>query len=52
VRDFAWWDIGRINDYEALAQMPQEQVDQILQWTLPTAMPGDGCSSLENSEWL
>ncbi|HEY3423543.1 MAG TPA: nucleotidyltransferase family protein [Negativicutes bacterium] len=33
VRDFAWWDIGRINDYEALVQMPPEQVGQILRWT-------------------
>jgi len=30
VRDYAWWDIGRLNDYEALAHMPAQQAEVIL----------------------
>ena len=30
VRDYAWWDIGKLNDYDALAQMPPQQAKFIL----------------------
>lgn len=30
VQDFPWWDIGRMNDYEKLVQMPKEAALQIL----------------------
>ncbi|MDR3587986.1 MAG: nucleotidyltransferase family protein [Desulfosporosinus sp.] len=31
-RDFSWWDVGRINDYESLIQLPPDEVAQILPW--------------------
>lgn len=31
IADYAWWDIGKINDYEALVRMPAEQAAHILQ---------------------
>lgn len=39
VRDFAWWDIGKINEFEELAHMPMQEVSQILYWH-PVALPG------------
>jgi len=30
VQDYDWWDIGKINDYEALAHMPKRQAEHIL----------------------
>lgn len=39
VRDFAWWDIGRISDYEELARTPMQEAGQILYWH-PVALPG------------
>lgn len=30
VQDFAWWDIGRIVDYEKIAKMPKEEALRIL----------------------
>lgn len=31
-RDFSWWDVGRINDYEGLVQLSPVEAGQILQW--------------------
>jgi NDP-sugar pyrophosphorylase family protein len=30
IRDYDWWDIGRVNDYEAIAHMPPEQAIHML----------------------
>lgn len=30
IRDYAWWDIGKINDYEMIAQLPKEQAAPVL----------------------
>jgi NDP-sugar pyrophosphorylase family protein len=30
VRDYEWWDVGRLNDYEALVKMPAQQAAQVL----------------------
>lgn len=32
VRDYDWWDIGRINDYEAIANMTSYQAAHLLSW--------------------
>jgi mannose-1-phosphate guanylyltransferase len=32
VRDYDWWDIGKINDYETLARMPITKASRILCW--------------------
>ena len=32
VRNYDWWDIGKINDYEALARMPIAEASRILCW--------------------
>ncbi|SPF34432.1 Putative Mannose-1-phosphate guanyltransferase (fragment) [Candidatus Desulfosporosinus infrequens] len=31
-RDYAWWDVGRINDYESLIQLPPSEAAQVLPW--------------------
>ena len=31
-RDFSWWDVGRINDYESLIQLSPAEAAQILPW--------------------
>ncbi len=30
VRDYAWWDIGRVNDYEAIAHLPPHEAQAVL----------------------
>lgn len=30
VQDYAWWDIGKLNDYDALVQLPPQQAATIL----------------------
>ncbi len=30
IRDYDWWDIGRINDYEAITQLPLERAIRML----------------------
>ncbi len=32
VRDYDWWDIGKINEYEELARMPKDEASHILCW--------------------
>ncbi|WP_378954517.1 NDP-sugar synthase [Pelosinus sp. sgz500959] len=30
IQDYDWWDIGKINDYEALAKMPKQEAEHIV----------------------
>lgn len=32
VRDYDWWDIGKINEYEEIARMPKAEAARILCW--------------------
>lgn len=32
VRDYPWWDVGRISDYEGLINLPPAELTQILAW--------------------
>ncbi|OAT80713.1 nucleotidyltransferase family protein [Desulfotomaculum copahuensis] len=32
VRDYPWWDVGRISDYEGLINLPPAELAQILAW--------------------
>lgn len=31
-RDYPWWDVGRINDYEAILKLSPTEIGQILPW--------------------
>lgn len=32
VQDYEWWDIGKVNDYEVMANMPLQQAAAVLDW--------------------
>jgi mannose-1-phosphate guanylyltransferase len=32
ISDYQWWDVGRISDYEELAELSQEEAGQIFKW--------------------
>ncbi|HUW65741.1 MAG TPA: nucleotidyltransferase family protein [Spirochaetia bacterium] len=32
VRDYPWWDVGRINDYESLLRLSPDEAAQVLPW--------------------
>jgi mannose-1-phosphate guanylyltransferase len=40
VRDYKWWDIGKLHDYEVLAHLPLRQAKDILYWN-EINIPGD-----------
>jgi len=39
VRNYDWWDIGKLNEYEDLARRPFAEVLQILSWREPNNNP-------------
>jgi mannose-1-phosphate guanylyltransferase len=37
IRDYRWWDVGRISDYEDLAELPPEEAARIFKWNVQYA---------------